>query len=78
MFRRTASKRRSQLEGMEVAVGLPPAETDRAESPALGLACPTCQTAGQIDMVDTAAGRAYLTCPRCGRNWDTDRSAIRA
>ena len=77
MFRRTSSKRRSELEGLEVAVGLPPEEAEPDEQTPLGLACPTCHTRGHIDMIDTAARRAYLTCPRCGRNWDTDRSAIR-
>ncbi len=77
MFRRTSTKRRSELLGLEAAVGLPPEEPTLDDQPPPGLACPTCQTIGHIDMVDTAARRAYLTCPACGRNWDTDRSAIR-
>ncbi len=77
MFRRANAKRRRELHGLEVAVGLTPEEPTVDDQPTAGLACPTCQTIGHIDMVDTAGGRAYLTCPRCERNWDTDRSAIR-
>ncbi len=63
---------------MEAAVGLAPPPRMRRGQTALGLSCPACGTDGRIDMVDTPAQKAHLTCPSCACTWETSRSAVRA
>lgn len=80
IFRRSPSTRSPGSIGFEAAVGIPSEEQhpagDEERASTLGLRCDHCDSAGRIDMVDAAAGRAYLTCPRCARTWDTDRSGV--
>lgn len=41
-----------------------------------GRICGHCGAEAQVDMVDMARARAYLTCRTCGNEWDTDRLEV--
>ena len=79
-FRRSTPPRSPGDIGFEAAVGIAaqerPSRREAEPSRSLDLTCEHCGSTGRIDMVDTAGRRAYLTCPRCQRTWDTDRSVI--
>ena len=53
--------------GIEVEIDLPEVEADS------GRYCGSCGTEGRLDMVDATIQRAFLSCPACGRTWDTAR-----
>lgn len=53
--------------GLEVEIDRDVVEPDP------GRYCGTCGTEGRLDMVDATIQRAFLTCPACGRTWDTAR-----
>jgi hypothetical protein len=60
--------------GFEAAVGL---DTERPrDEHAGGRTCPHCGAVSRLDMVDMPRMRAYLTCPRCGNDWNTDRMQV--
>lgn len=64
--------------GLEVAVGLDVVDLEVEEPrPRLSRNCPRCGATGRIDLVDTAEQRAFLSCPECGSQWDTDRTSVR-
>ncbi|MDZ7673488.1 MAG: hypothetical protein U5K30_00220 [Acidimicrobiales bacterium] len=59
--------------GFEAAVGLDTRREPRDRRARSGRQCPHCATRGTVYMVDTARVRAYLVCPTCSHEWDTDR-----
>ena len=62
--------------GLQAAVGLDGPEGHAHTTTPRGLTCGTCGGTARVDMVDMTERRAYLTCPRCARTWDTDRDAV--
>ena len=68
------------MAGLELGLGLARDAIDlRGPGTAsFGMHCGTCGSTGRIDMIDTTVRRAYLTCPACGRIWDTDRKSVPA
>lgn len=59
--------------GFAAAMGLE-VEIDRSEVDTdTGRNCGTCGTEGRLDMIDATIQRAFLSCPACGRTWDTAR-----
>lgn len=81
IFRRTAAQKDPdvRLVGRDLALGI--VDVPRRPSPApspLSTDCGTCGSPGRIEMIDTTVRRAYLSCPACGRLWDTDRAAVPA
>ena len=74
MGRRARSKdvAAAREQGLEVALGVEPVVDHDEGARRISRRCPHCGTRGRIDMVDTSAKRAYLSCDACGCNWDTD------
>lgn len=58
--------------GFAAAVGLD-VEVTPDERGDTGRVCGHCGTVGRLDMVDATIARAFLTCPSCGRTWETGR-----
>lgn len=77
MRRRRTTRKQAREIGLAAAVGLQ-LTPDRRPVPGVASGhCPVCETVGRIDMVDTAAQVAYLSCRRCGKEWVTDREVVR-
>lgn len=70
--RRTTGRARSA--GFDAAVGLLPGS--RGDRRAHGRTCTHCGAEARIDMIDMPRTRAYLTCPGCGKKWDTERMHV--
>lgn len=81
IFRRTAASKDPDVRvvGRDLALGI--VDVPHRPSPgssACGTECGTCGSPGRIEMIDTTVRRAYLSCPNCGRLWDTDRASVPA
>lgn len=82
IFRRRATQQDPDhhVVGVELGLGIvgPDHAVPRPSTESRGVDCGSCGAKGRIDMIDMTIRRAYLTCPKCGRTWDTDRASVPA
>lgn len=71
---RTWRTQDAQRTGFDAAFGLSSSPA-RSRRP-IGRTCHHCGALARIDMIDMPRTRAYLTCVKCGNEWDTDRDKV--